>query len=179
VQAQIERYFLENEGKNVDTMFTVSRRRRRWRRERPEYRPGLPQPADWSDRKGKENTADAIVARATGAFRNFRDAQVFALVPPRSAASASRPASPWSCRTAAACRATISSPPATSCSRRRTPTRSRPVRLSDLPDVATLKVDIDPGEALRARPRPGRRQFARCRPPGAAATSTTSSIAAA
>lgn len=36
---------------------------------------------DWSDRKGKENTADAIVERASGAFRNVRDAQVFALVP--------------------------------------------------------------------------------------------------
>src|SRR4029079_19313797 len=36
---------------------------------------------DWSKRHGKENNADAIVQRASGAFRNLRDAQVFVLVP--------------------------------------------------------------------------------------------------
>ena len=36
---------------------------------------------DWSDRKGKENTADAISQRATAAFHGLRDAQVFTLVP--------------------------------------------------------------------------------------------------
>ena len=35
----------------------------------------------WDDRPGSENTADAIVERALGAFRNIRDAQVFASVP--------------------------------------------------------------------------------------------------
>ena len=36
---------------------------------------------DWADRKGKDNTADAISQRATAAFRGLRDAQVFTLVP--------------------------------------------------------------------------------------------------
>ena len=35
----------------------------------------------WDERSGAENTADAIAERATGAFRNLRDAQVFVLVP--------------------------------------------------------------------------------------------------
>src|SRR5690606_3853102 len=35
----------------------------------------------WDERRGKENTADAIAQRATAAFRNLRDAQVFTLVP--------------------------------------------------------------------------------------------------
>ncbi|MFL6748654.1 MAG: efflux RND transporter permease subunit [Sphingomicrobium sp.] len=37
---------------------------------------------DFSDREGKQNSADAIVQRARGAFSDYRDAQVFALIPP-------------------------------------------------------------------------------------------------
>ena len=37
--------------------------------------------ADYETREGRENSADAIVQRASGAFRGLRDAQVFALVP--------------------------------------------------------------------------------------------------
>ncbi|MFL6787160.1 MAG: efflux RND transporter permease subunit [Sphingomicrobium sp.] len=37
---------------------------------------------DFSDRQGKQNSADAIVQRARGAFSDYRDAQVFALIPP-------------------------------------------------------------------------------------------------
>ena len=38
--------------------------------------------ADFEDRPGKENSADAIVQRARSAFGGYRDAQVFALLPP-------------------------------------------------------------------------------------------------
>ena len=37
---------------------------------------------DFEDRHGKENNADALVQRARSAFGDFRDAQVFALIPP-------------------------------------------------------------------------------------------------
>ena len=37
--------------------------------------------ADYDKRKGSNNSADAIVQRASAAFRGLRDAQVFALVP--------------------------------------------------------------------------------------------------
>jgi multidrug efflux pump len=38
--------------------------------------------ADFKDRPGKENSADEIVQRARSAFSGYRDAQVFAVVPP-------------------------------------------------------------------------------------------------
>jgi multidrug efflux pump len=38
--------------------------------------------ADFDKRKGSENSADAIVQRARNAFSGYRDAQVFALIPP-------------------------------------------------------------------------------------------------
>jgi HAE1 family hydrophobic/amphiphilic exporter-1/multidrug efflux pump len=37
---------------------------------------------DWEDRKGAENRADAIVGRAMGAFSQFNDGLIFAIVPP-------------------------------------------------------------------------------------------------
>ncbi len=37
---------------------------------------------DFEDRPGKENSADAIVQRARSAFGGYRDAQIFALIPP-------------------------------------------------------------------------------------------------
>ena len=37
---------------------------------------------DWSDRGGKDNKAAAIAGRAMGAFSQFRDAMIFAVVPP-------------------------------------------------------------------------------------------------
>jgi len=36
----------------------------------------------FEDRHGKDNNADALVQRAKGAFNDYRDAQIFALIPP-------------------------------------------------------------------------------------------------
>ncbi|TCM21819.1 multidrug efflux pump [Novosphingobium sp. PhB165] len=79
VQHKIEQYFATYEKGNVENMFTVS---------------GGGQGAagqntgqafitlvDWDKRPGAKNTADAIVQRANGAFKGLRDAQVFTLVP--------------------------------------------------------------------------------------------------
>ena len=38
--------------------------------------------APFEDRVGSENNADALVQRARSAFTGYRDAQVFALIPP-------------------------------------------------------------------------------------------------
>ena len=38
--------------------------------------------APFEDREGKENNADALVQRARNAFNGYRDAQIFALIPP-------------------------------------------------------------------------------------------------
>ncbi|WP_432768811.1 MAG: efflux RND transporter permease subunit [Sphingopyxis sp.] len=100
--------------------------------------------ADWDARPGKENSADAIAERTRQAFAGLRDAQVFALVPGsvrglgdtsgftmqfqnRSGMSREEFAEARERLLAAA----NANPKLTS------------VRLSDLPDLATLKIDID------------------------------------
>ncbi|MCX8476577.1 MAG: efflux RND transporter permease subunit [Sphingomonas sp.] len=143
VQKAIERYFMEQEGKNTATMFTVTGGGGAAASGQNTGQ-GFINLANWSERPGKENSADAIVQRASSAFRNFRDAQVFALVPPaiRGLGQSSgftmqlQNASGMSREQFLAARdkllAAANSDP-----------ELAQVRLSDLPDVATLRVDID------------------------------------
>ena len=120
VQLAVENYFLNGpEKKNVKTYFTVAGGGQGAAGQNTGQ--AFINLADYDKRKGKENSADAIVQRASDAFRGLRDAQVFALVPARSAASASRPALRWKCRTPAEWRTRISRPPATGSSPRPTP----------------------------------------------------------
>jgi len=99
---------------------------------------------NWDDRPGSDNTADAIAQRARAALSGLRDAQIFALVP--GAVRGLGDTSGFSMQLQnrgglsrddfAAARDRLldmanANPKLTS------------VRLSDLPDVATLKVDID------------------------------------
>lgn len=80
VARQVERYYMVNERANVETVFLVA----------GFSFAGSGQNAGlvfvhlrpWSERKGEENHAPAIVRRAMGTFSKFRDALVFALVPP-------------------------------------------------------------------------------------------------
>ena len=81
VQLQVEQYFLKQEP-NVVAAFSVSGIN-------PGGAPGGQNTGlgfvalkDWSERHDEENGADAIMARASGAFSVLRDAMVFALVPP-------------------------------------------------------------------------------------------------
>ncbi|AQR75323.1 efflux RND transporter permease subunit [Sphingomonas sp. LM7] len=144
VQQAVERYFMGQEGANTATMFTVTGGGGGGGASGQNTGQGFINLADWSKRKGTENGAEAIVQRASGAFRNFRDAQVFALVPPsiRGLGQSSgftvqlQNSSGMSREQFLAARdrllAAANSDPALA-----------QVRLSDLPDVATLKVDID------------------------------------
>ncbi|UZK64655.1 efflux RND transporter permease subunit [Sphingomonas sp. M1-B02] len=144
VQRAIERYFTEQEGKNVATMFTVTGGGGGGGASGQNTGQGFLNLTDWSQRKGSENGADAIVARASGAFRNFRDAQVFALVPPaiRGLGQSTgfsmqlQNTSGMSREEFAAAREKLlqlaAGDPALTA-----------VRLTDLPDVATLQVDFD------------------------------------
>ncbi|MDV3459394.1 efflux RND transporter permease subunit [Sphingomonas sp. HF-S4] len=144
VQRAVEKYFTEQEGANTATMFTVTGGGGGGGASGQNTGQGFVNLADWSQRKGKENGAEAIVQRASGAFHNFRDAQVFALVPPaiRGLGQSSgftvqlQNASGMSREEFLAARdkllAAANNDPALA-----------QVRLSDLPDVATLKVDID------------------------------------
>jgi len=80
VQAQVENYFLRGPEKdNVRTYFTVAGGGQGAAGQNTGQ--AFLNLADYDKREGKENSADAIVQRAAGAFRGLRDAQVFALVP--------------------------------------------------------------------------------------------------
>jgi multidrug efflux pump len=81
VQRAIENYFLNGpEKKNVGQYFTVAGGGQGLSGQNTGQ--AFISLADYSKRKGKENSADAIVQRATAAFRGFRNAQVFVLIPP-------------------------------------------------------------------------------------------------
>jgi multidrug efflux pump len=80
VQSQVENYFLHGrDAKNIKTYFTVAGGGQGSAGQNTGQ--AYMNLADYDKRKGKENSADAIVERASGAFRGLRDAQVFALVP--------------------------------------------------------------------------------------------------
>jgi len=81
VQREIEQYLQRYEAANLATVFTVAGGGGGGGATGQNTGQGFINLAPWDERKGKENTADAIVERASGAFRGLRDAQVFALVP--------------------------------------------------------------------------------------------------
>ena len=99
----------------------------------------------WDDRPGQENTAEAIAGRATAAFRGLRDAQVFTLIP-----GAIRGLGDTSGFSLQLQNSSGMSREEFVVARDRllalanaNPNLSQ-VRLGDLADVATLKIDIDP-----------------------------------
>ncbi|KQN00261.1 efflux RND transporter permease subunit [Sphingomonas sp. Leaf25] len=143
VQREVEKYFLTYEKNNVRTLLVVAGGGGGGASGQNTGQ-GFINFTDWSQRKGKENGADAIVDRASSAFRNFRDAQVFALLPPavRGLGQANgftmqlQNAGGMSAAQFAEARdrllaAASADPMLTG------------VRLSELPDIATLNVDID------------------------------------
>lgn len=79
VQLAIEKYMLEQEGDNIAVMFSVAGGGQGAAGQNTGQ--GFVNLVDWSERKGAENTADAITTRAGKAFAQFRDAQVNMLVP--------------------------------------------------------------------------------------------------
>ena len=142
VQRAVEDYLLKHEGKNVRTILTVSGGGSGAAGQNTGQ--GFMNFVDWSEREGKENGADAIVARAAAAFRGLRDAQVYALIPPaiRGLGQSSgftmelQNTSGMSPEEFAQARdkllaAATADPKLTG------------VRLTELPDVATLRVDLD------------------------------------
>ncbi len=81
VQRAIENYFLNGpEKKNVGQYFTVAGGGQGLSGQNTGQ--AFVSLADYSMRKGSQNSADAIVQRASAAFRGFRDAQVFVVIPP-------------------------------------------------------------------------------------------------
>ena len=144
VRDQIEKYFAQNEAKNVQTLFTVAGGGGGGGAVGQNTGQGFINFTDWSQRPGKENTADAIVQRASGAFRGFRDAQVFALVPGAIRGLGQSTGFTMEIQNTGG----ISSEEFAAARDRLLAAASAEsslstVRLSELPDVASLKVDID------------------------------------
>ena len=145
VQKQIENYFTQYEKKNIQTLFTVAGGGGGGGASGQNTGQGFINLSPWDERPGKENTADAIVQRASGAFRNLRDAQVFALVP-----GAIRGLGQSSGFTMELQNRSGMTREEFGAARDRllASANSNPkltgVRISDLPDVATYKIDVEP-----------------------------------
>jgi multidrug efflux pump len=144
VQLAVEKYFQTQEGKNVRTMFSVTGGGGGGGASGQNTGQGFMNFAPWDERPGTKNGADAIVQRASGAFRNFRDAQVFALVP-----AAIRGLGQSNGFTLELLNASgmsrvdfIAARDKLLAAANADPELAN-VRLSDLPDVSTLKVDLD------------------------------------
>ena len=82
VQTAVENYFLDQEGKNIATAFSVSGVGLGGSAGGQNVGLGFVALTPWDKRPGEANSADAITGRASAAFSNLRDAQVYALVPP-------------------------------------------------------------------------------------------------
>jgi multidrug efflux pump len=80
-QYAIEKYFLTNEKSNLKAVFTVAGSGGGGSGGQNQGM-GFIALANWSKRKGPENSANAITARATAALAGLRDVEFHALVPP-------------------------------------------------------------------------------------------------
>jgi multidrug efflux pump len=144
VQRAVEKYFLTQEAKNVSVMFSVAGGGGGGGPAGQNTGQGFLNLTDWSDRKGKDNSADGIINRASGAFRNFRDAQVFALVPPAiRGLGQSTGFTMELLNTSGMSRDQFVAARDKLLAAASADPELAAVRLTDLPDVATLKVDLD------------------------------------
>jgi multidrug efflux pump len=143
VQLAVERYFLQGpEKKNVKTYFTVAGGGQGAAGQNTGQ--SFINLADYDKRESGQNSADAIVQRASGAFRGLRDAQVFALVP-----GAIRGLGQSSGFTVEIQNTGSMTPEEFGAARDKLLASASAdpslasVRLSELPDVASLKLDIN------------------------------------
>jgi multidrug efflux pump len=143
VQKEIERYFLTKEKANVDVMFTVSGGGQGAAGQNTGS--GFVKLKDWSDRSGKENSADGIVQRASKSFPALRDAQVFALVPAAVRGLGQSSGFTMELQNASGMtRAKFVEARDKLLAAANADERLAGVRLSDLPDVATMSINADP-----------------------------------
>jgi multidrug efflux pump len=143
VQLAVEDYFLRGKEKdNIRTFFSVAGGGQGAAGQNTGQ--AFINLADYDKREGAENAADAIVERASGAFRGLRDAQVFTLVP-----GAIRGLGQSSGFTVELQNISGMSPEDFQAARDRllaeasSDSRLTSVRPTELPDVASLKVDIN------------------------------------
>jgi multidrug efflux pump len=82
VQKAVEDYVTKYESKNAKTFFTIAGSSGGGGANGQNVGRGFMALNPWDDRKGSENTAQAITQRATRALSGLRDAEVFAVLPP-------------------------------------------------------------------------------------------------
>ncbi|WP_294300829.1 efflux RND transporter permease subunit [uncultured Sphingomonas sp.] len=143
VQDQIIDYFLGPEGKNVDVMLT-SAGGGGGGASGQNTGQGFLNLKDWAERKGIENGADAIADRASAAFKGLRDAEVFALVPGSIRGLGQTGGFTMELQnTGGMSREQFVAAREKLLAAATADPSLRAVRLTDLPDIQTLKIDID------------------------------------
>jgi multidrug efflux pump len=143
VRDMVEKYLLQNERKNAGTVVLVAGGGGGGASGQNTGQ-GFVNLKPWDQREGKENTADAIAQRATAAFRGLRDAQVFTLVP--GAVRGLGDTSGFSMQlqnTSGMSREKFAEARDQLLAMANADPKLAQVRLGDLPDAPTLKVDID------------------------------------
>ncbi|MFC0102624.1 efflux RND transporter permease subunit [Sphingopyxis terrae] len=143
VRDSIEKYLLSQEKANVGALFLVAGGGGGGATGQNTGQ-GFLNLVHWDDRPGKDNTADAIADRTRKALSGLRDAQVFALVPGavRGLGDSSGFTMEFQNRSGMS-RAEFVAARDRLLDMANANPKLTSVRLSDLPDVATLKVDID------------------------------------
>jgi len=143
IQRQVEDYFLHGPDRNnIKTFFTVAGGGQGAAGQNTGQ--GFMNLADYDKRKGSKNSADAIVQRASSAFRGLRDAQVFALVPGAiRGLGQSTGFTMEMLNTGSMTREQFADARDRLLAEASANPQLTSVRLSELPDVASLKVNID------------------------------------
>ena len=142
-QRQVEEYFAKSEAANLKTIFSVSGGGGGGTSGQNTGQAYLAF-TDWAERKGTENSADAIVARASAAFGGVRDARVFALVPPAIRGLGQSNGFTMELQNSSGMdQAKFESARDKLLAAANADPVLAGVRLTELPDVATLKIDVD------------------------------------
>jgi multidrug efflux pump len=140
----VKKYLLKQEKDNASTMFLVAGSGGGGGASGQNTGQGFVTLKDWSQRKGKDNTAQAIAERATAAFRGLRDAQVFVLIP--GAVRGLGDTSGFSMNlqnSSGMSRDKFVAAREKLLAMANADPKLSQVRLSDLPDAPTLKIDLD------------------------------------
>jgi len=142
VQRVVEAYFMEQEKANVEGMFSISGAGRGASGQNTGQ--AFVRLKDWSERTDADQSAQAMVDRATLAFKGLRNAQVFTLVPGaiRGLGSSSGFTMQLQNRTGMS-RDAFEKARDELLAKASASDQLASVRLSDLPDVSTLKVDTN------------------------------------
>ncbi|HTH29089.1 MAG TPA: multidrug efflux RND transporter permease subunit [Sphingobium sp.] len=142
VRAAIERYFAEHEPDNVRTSFTLAGGGGGISGQNVGN--GFIHLSDWDERPGPQNSANAIAQRANAAFSALRDAEVFTVVPPPIRGLGQSEGFTIALQNSGALsRLDFEAAAGRLLAEARADPDLAAVRMTELPDVAALKIDLD------------------------------------